>query len=316
MGNGSSTPKHTPNHSPRKTSVSSTPNTPRISTPPDYSLLMAQWLKYVKNDTAKALALLNQYPDFAFVVREDGVTALHDAAFYGKLELVDKLISQGANLVAEAEIGNATPLEYAVVKLKVAGTDHDTYIDVIKHLLKKGSPIQDHDQVEGELHQRPGHHKLPPLEGKGSVLYQKHVTPFEFKGKTINFSEETVFNVTSAHPILQTDNKHRKDQKPSSIPHSPKTSSSHTHTTNSQCSSPIHTPKLKDRISGKNDETFTEHETRRRGKSTGNITPVSSSSENSYESHWAKKDISTSSTRSRSHRAQSSSGNHSYRQGH
>jgi ankyrin repeat protein len=63
-------------------------------------------------DLQEVRLLLNQNPNLVFTKDEGGFTALHYAAYYGYIEIVDLLLARNADVNANTAKGD-TPLDYA-----------------------------------------------------------------------------------------------------------------------------------------------------------------------------------------------------------
>ncbi|MDZ7778902.1 MAG: ankyrin repeat domain-containing protein [Gemmatimonadota bacterium] len=95
------------------------------SVPPDAPLADAA----MEDDAARVVELLESGADVN-AAQGDGMTALHWAAYNGRAELVETLLSAGANIDPVTRIGSYTPLHHAA---------RNGYADVVDALLAAGA---------------------------------------------------------------------------------------------------------------------------------------------------------------------------------
>lgn len=90
----------------------------------------------VLGDGKRAAALLEADPNLLDSFSQDGWTALHLAAFFGRLEVVDLLLARGAklDLKSKNQLNNA-PLNAAVAANR---------LEIARHLLEKGADANAH----------------------------------------------------------------------------------------------------------------------------------------------------------------------------
>ncbi len=80
--------------------------------------------------------------DVHYTYKNDGVSALHWAAYCGQAKLVDKLIKANASIDTPDNTYNSTPLGWAVQCLQTnKNRKEDQHLDCIKLLLKSGASI-------------------------------------------------------------------------------------------------------------------------------------------------------------------------------
>jgi ankyrin repeat protein len=74
-----------------------------------------------RGDRATVEKLLQSNPDLAGVARHEGATPLHFAAFHGQREIVELLLSAGADINVRDDEYNATPAGWAIHYLRERG---------------------------------------------------------------------------------------------------------------------------------------------------------------------------------------------------